>query len=289
MKKSYIISFFFFLFIVGLGACSEKEAVTEPETNQVEGKLFIIGGGSRPPSLINSMIDEAGLREGGYVLLLPMATTLPDRAIESGKKQFSDNGISAVGAINFIQGETPSEAQLDSVRNAKLIYIPGGSQNRFMGVVAGTEIEKAIWESFNNGNMIAGTSAGAAVMSEKMITGTQLLHPDDSGFKVLEQGNTELTNGLGFIKNAIIDQHFVVRSRFNRLLSLTMENPNLKCIGIDESTAIVVSGNKVKVVGLSQVLVFDAQGKTAQLQGTKLGVKDIKLSIYLDGDEFNLN
>ena len=98
-----------------------------------------------------------------------------------------------------------------------------------------------------------------------------------------------MADGLGFIKNAIIDQHFVVRSRFNRLLSLTMENPNLKCIGIDESTAIVVSGNKVKVVGLSQVLVFDAQGKTPSLQGVKLGAKDINLSIYLAGDEFILN
>ncbi|WP_421976745.1 cyanophycinase [Roseivirga seohaensis] len=288
MKKAYSI-LFFGLFIAALGACSKTETSSKPESAYSGGKLFIIGGGSRPASLINSMIDESGIREGGYALVLPMATTLPDRAIESGKKQFTDNGISAVGAINFIEGETPTEAQLDSVRNAKLIYIPGGSQNRFMGVVAGTEIEKAIWESFNNGNMIAGTSAGAAVMSEKMITGTQLLRPDDSGFKVIEQGNTDLADGLGFIKNAIIDQHFVVRSRFNRLLSLTMENPNLKCIGIDESTAIVVSGNKVKVVGLSQVLVFDAKGKTPSLQGVKLGAKDINLSIYLDGDEFSLN
>jgi len=288
MKKAYSI-LLFNLFIVALGACSKTETASKSEPTYSGGKLFIIGGGSRPASLINSMIDESGLREGGYALVLPMATTLPDRAIESGKKQFTDNGISAVGAINFIEGETPTEAQLDSVRNAKLIYIPGGSQNRFMGVVAGTEIEKAIWESFNKGNMIAGTSAGAAVMSEKMITGTQLLRPDDSGFKVIEQGNTDLADGLGFIKNAIIDQHFVVRSRFNRLLSLTMENPNLKCIGIDESTAIVVSGDKVKVVGLSQVLVFDVQGKNPNLQGTKLGAKDINLSIYLDGDEFSLN
>ncbi|WP_323757250.1 cyanophycinase [Roseivirga sp.] len=288
MKNIYS-ALLFCILIISLGSCTQTDTKTKPETTYSGGKLFIIGGGSRPASLINSMIDESGIREGGYALVLPMATTLPDRAIESGKKQFTDNGISAVGAINFIEGEAPTKAQLDSVRNAKLIYIPGGSQNRFMGVVAGTEIEKAIWESFNKGNMIAGTSAGAAVMSEKMITGTQLLRPDDSGFKVIEQGNTDLAVGLGFIKNAIIDQHFVVRSRFNRLLSLTMENPNLKCIGIDESTAIVVSGDKVKVVGLSQVLVFDAQGQAAQLQGTKLGTKDINLSIYLDGDEFSLN
>jgi cyanophycinase len=114
-------------------------------------------------------------------------------------------------------------------------------------------------------------------------------YPDEEGgFKVMEQGNVELANGLGFLKKAIIDQHFVKRSRYNRLLTLTMEHPEIKCIGIDESTAIVVSGDKVKVVGASQVLVFDAGGKKAKLQGKKLGQKDIKLSIYLAGDEFSL-
>lgn len=287
MKKLYpaLLAIVSFSILV---SCNNPETSQPSETTFTGGKLFIIGGGSRPASLINSMIDESGLREGGYALVLPMSTTLPDRAIESGKKQFTDNGVSAVGAINFIKGETPTPAQLDSVRNAKLIYISGGSQSRFMGVVAGTEIEKAIWDSYNKGNMIAGTSAGAAVMSEKMITGGQLIHTKESGFDVIEKGNTELAAGLGLVKKAIIDQHFVARSRFNRLLSLTMENPTLKCIGIDESTAIIVSGDRVKVIGLSQVLVFDAQGQAANLQGAKLGASDIKLGIYLNGDEFSL-
>jgi cyanophycinase len=254
-----------------------------------QGKLFIIGGGSRPASLINTMIDEAGLRTEGYAIVLPMSTMYGDEAMASGKKQFTDNGIKNATAFNFEKGETPNPALLDSIRQAKLIYISGGDQNRFMGIVAGTEIEKAIWDCFNNGGMIAGTSAGAAVMSEKMITGTQVTYPDEKGgFKVMEQGNVELANGLGFLKKAIIDQHFVKRSRYNRLLTLTMEHPEIKCIGIDESTAIVVSGDKVKVVGASQVLVFDAGGKKAKLQGKKLGQKDIKLSIYLAGDEFSL-
>jgi cyanophycinase len=67
-----------------------------------------------------------------------------------------------------------------------------------------------------------------------------------------------------------------------------MENPDLKCIGIDESTAIIVSGKMVKVVGSSQVIVFDSQGIKAKLNGEKLGQSDMKLSIYLAGDVFNL-
>jgi cyanophycinase len=254
-----------------------------------QGKLFIIGGGARPAELINTMIDEAGLRAGGYAVVLPMSTMYTEEAMASGKKQFTDNGIQSATAFNFEKGQVPNPIHLDSIRNAKLIYISGGDQNKFMAVVAGSEIEKAIWACFNKGGMIAGTSAGAAVMSKKMITGNELNYSDEEGgFKVIEKQNVELADGLGFINKAIIDQHFVKRSRYNRLLTLSIENPDLKCIGIDESTAIVVSGNKVKVVGASQVLVFDAGGKKAKLQGEKLGQKDIKLSIYLAGDEFSL-
>ena len=122
-----------------------------------------------------------------------------------------------------------------------------------------------------------------------MINGKQVLYPDaDSGFRVIEKGNTALSKGLGFLKTAIIDQHFVKRSRHNRLLTLAMENPKLKCIGIDESTAIVVTGNKARVVGLSQVLVFDGSKGKGKTQGSKLGMEGIKLSVFLDGDTFSL-
>ena len=254
-----------------------------------QGSLFIIGGGARPVSLLNAMIDEAGLKEGGYAIVLPMASSQTENAVASGIKQLVDLGISAVVGFDFKKGETPSPSKLDSMSKASLIYISGGSQSRFMGVVEGTAIENAIWECFNNGGTIGGTSAGAAVMSEKMINGVQANYPDaEGGFRVIEKGNTALANGLGLIKTAIIDQHFVERSRHNRLMTLAMEYPQLKCIGIDESTAIVVKGNKVRVVGLSQVLVYDGSKGQLNTNGNKLGMKGLQLNVYLDGDTFKV-
>jgi len=254
-----------------------------------QGSLFIIGGGARPASLLNAMIDEAGLKEGGYAIVLPMASSQTENAVASGIKQLVDLGISAVVGFDFKKGETPSPSKLDSMSKASLIYISGGSQSRFMGVVEGTAIENAIWECFNNGGTIGGTSAGAAVMSEKMINGVQANYPDaEGGFRVIEKGNTALANGLGLIKTAIIDQHFVERSRHNRLMTLAMEYPQLKCIGIDESTAIVVKGNKVRVVGLSQVLVYDGSKGQLNTNGNKLGMKGLQLNVYLDGDTFKV-
>ncbi|HBH23507.1 MAG TPA: cyanophycinase, partial [Cytophagales bacterium] len=85
--------------------------------------------------------------------------------------------MSNVFGLHFEKGSIPDPVRLDSIRNAKLIYISGGDQNRFMETVKGTEIEKAISEAYKSSVLIAGTSAGAAVMSKMMITGNELKHP----------------------------------------------------------------------------------------------------------------
>ena len=91
------------------------------------------------------------------------------------------------------------------------------------------------------------------------------------------------------LTTAIIDQHFIVRSRYNRLLSALAQYPSLSCIGIDEATAIIVQGNKIKVVGESQVIVMR---KPDDLQVTKEGLiklKEMQFSIYTAGDEFDIS
>ncbi len=254
-----------------------------------KGKLFIIGGGSRPDAMVNRMINEAELRKGGYVFILPMASEDADSAIIWSGTQFIKNGISRVIGYNFKSGEIAPNNWLDSLRNASLIYISGGDQARFMKVVSGTPVYDAIHAAYQKGAIVAGTSAGAAVMSKMMITGNELLHPKyNETFKCIESGNIEFAEGLGLINNAIIDQHFVIRSRHNRLITAVLENPKVPGIGIDESTAILVSGNRAEVVGNSQVLVFRNTGKKSQLKAGKMGGK-IQLEIYLPGDSFKIS
>lgn len=253
------------------------------------GKLFIIGGGARPDALVERLINEAGLRQGGYALVLPMSSAEPDSAVYYVKTQLVKLGIPHVYGINFIKGEPPTPARLDSVRRANLIYISGGDQNRFMDVVRGTEIEKAILDARNRGAVVSGTSAGAAVMSKVMITGNELKHPDNaSTFRNIEAENIETKPGLGLIQHAIVDQHFVRRSRYNRLISAVIEFPLLTGIGIDEATAILVDGDKIEVVGESQVVVLENPKKSKSLRNGKLGAKDLRLTILLPGDIYTL-
>lgn len=275
------------LALIILGSCqpSNKEELAL----QPKGSLFIIGGGSRPEAMVQRMIVESGVDLDGYVVILPMSSSEPDSAIIWSGEQFINQGISNVFGFNFLSGETPNEAWVDSLRNANLIYISGGDQNRFMAIVKGTPIMEAIHQAYNNGAMIAGTSAGAAVMSQKMITGNELKYPEyQSTFRTIEAENIEIAEGLGLITTAIIDQHFVWRSRHNRLFTAVIENPEMLGIGIDESTAILVKGDSAEVVGVSQVIVFSNPARSSRNLNGKLGANQLVLDILLPGENFSI-
>ena len=180
-------------------------------------------------------------------------------------------------------------AKVDSIANAKLIYITGGDQSLFMNVVDGSLILKAIRDAYQKGATVGGTSAGAALMSQIMITGNSLKNTEyASTFDIIESKNIETREGLGLLKDVIVDQHFVARSRHNRLISAIIEYPGIKGIGIDESTAILVKGNDAEVVGFSQVLVYDNPLNSKVEKENKLGAKGLTLNIYLPGEHFSI-
>lgn len=252
-----------------------------------KGKLFIIGGGSRPDFLVDRMIKEAGLKSGETVAIFPHASEEQDSSFYYAKQQFEKRNLKALDCA-FKKDEKLPPSKLDSLKTAKLIYIGGGDQVRFMEIInSNPEVKNLLISAYQNGKMIAGTSAGAAVMSEVMITGNQLKYKDyENTFDNIEIKNVETKQGLGFIKTAVIDQHFVVRSRYNRLLSLIIENPTYKGIGIDEGTAILVKNGAAEVVGRAQVIVFKNPKQSKKLNGDKLGAQGITLDIYLNGEKF---
>jgi len=255
---------------------------------QAQGKLFIIGGGDRPVSLTQRMFDEAGITKSDYVVILPMASSEPDSAVIFSSDQYESMGYKR--GVGFDSNSLKRQSALDSLSNAKLIFISGGDQARFMKEVLNTPIEIAIKKAFHKGGMVAGTSAGAAVMSKKMITGNELKQPEsDSPFKTIEAGNVEVTQGLGLLDEGIIvDQHFVKRKRLNRLISVLLENPGKLCIGIDESTALLVKKNKAEVVGSSQIIVLRNKSKVKHTESGLLGAENIQLDVLLPGQKFNL-
>ena len=98
--------------------------------------------------MVERIISEAGLRQGGYGVILPMSSEDPDSSVWYASEQFIRKGIRSVYGLNFRKGQSHPVAKVDSVRQAKLIYITGGDQVRFMDVVEGIDIAKAIHEIY---------------------------------------------------------------------------------------------------------------------------------------------
>jgi len=222
---------------------------------QNKGSLFIIGGGNRSDALMQKMLQTASLKSTDYIIVLPMASEVPDVGFETIFKQLKKLDNRLIRNFNFSKHDVNDKKWIDSLANAKLIYILGGDQNRFMNVVLNTPVYDAIHKAYKSGSTIAGTSAGAAVMSKYMITGKQLLDTVyKETFNKLWSKNVEFSRGMGLLENTIIDQHFLKRNRYNRLISALAAHPDMVGIGIDESTAIIVKGNKATVAGQSQVV-----------------------------------
>jgi cyanophycinase len=192
----------------------------------------------------------------------------------------------------FNREDADKDSLVEKLNGATGIFFSGGDQSFLTRDMLGTKLLDKVYEIYNNGGVIGGTSAGAAVMSKLMITGNELINKDTSYiFISIQKSNVEVKEGFGFIKTAFIDQHFIKRKRLNRSISVILENPELLGICIDESTCIIVNPDDTfKVLGENQVIVLDAEGcKNIRTdKNGNLGAEDLKMHIMISGDRFNL-
>jgi cyanophycinase len=260
----------------------------EIETEEVEypaGKLFIIGGGVRTPDLMNSLFDAANNDSLASVAVLCLASAEPDTSFYYLQKDLVLAGFQNVWYFN----PEISIDYRDSLLRADVIFISGGDQNRFMQMADSLSLIEVIHYVYEDGGIIAGTSAGAAVMSEVMISGDQYRESEyESTYSRIMTENARYESGLGILKNVIIDQHFVVRSRHNRLLTALFDYPEMLGVGIDESTAILVQDGFATVKGSAQVITFELFGHADADSTGLIRLENVNLNILTHEDFFEL-
>ncbi|MFN0140269.1 MAG: cyanophycinase [Pyrinomonadaceae bacterium] len=234
-------------------------------------RLFVVGGGERPNDGMKKFVEWSGGRSA-KVLIITWASGVPDQSFTSLEKHFSQfENASVVHA--------PTRP-LDAEKRAKFIeqldlstgvFFSGGDQNRIMDVLADEELLKLIRQKYARGTPFGGTSAGAAVISDPMMTG-------DADLKVLDGAKVGVRRGLGLVPNVMFDQHFLVRQRHNRLIGFVIRNPAYIGVGIDEDTAVLIEDNrKLTVVGTSQVMLLNAKEREA-----------IRMNILKSGARYDL-
>ena len=207
-----------------------------------KGKLVIVGGGVTPKGLFEKMLGMAGGPEA-RVLVVSLAKA-------GGDTPVSHTGFEKAGAkhLSFLRDDDAAAA-LEAVRSAEVIWFGGGKQSLLMPALQKLGITDALRERYHAGAIVGGSSAGAAVMSQVMLMGAD---KTADGTLVPKIGE-----GLGLWPEAIVDQHFLKRSREPRLRAAVLAQRTLPGIGIDESTYVLVSGDELEVGGNSTVLVLD--------------------------------
>jgi len=283
-------SAFFVSVIVVLAAISLFSACSRAIPAGPKGHLFIVGGGDRDEPLMKRFVELAKGFGTGRIVIFTMASSVPLEVGPELVAEFRKYGVQDVVYYQLTRDEAMKAASAKILDGVSAIWFSGGDQARLTAALLDTPIHTRMREFYAAGGLLGGTSAGAAVMSEVMITGDEKRTTDeDLNWQTVEADNVVRVRGFGFVKNVIIDQHFLIRRRQNRLISLVLENPALLGAGIDESTAILVRPDgKWEVLGESQVYVVDARkAVVSKASSNKLGAHGLRLHLLLPGDVFD--
>lgn len=220
--------------------------------NKARGNLLIIGGAEDKTGSKEILRFFADLvREDGPVLLVTTASEAGEEIGQAYEAAFNDLKIPwEILSISSRRVANSSET-VGRLRRAGAVFFTGGDQLRLTSILGGTQFYYALHSAYEEGLLIAGTSAGAAAMSDTMIVGGI----DDESPK---KDVLRMAPGMGFLEEAVVDQHFAQRGRIGRLVAVIAQNPHVLGIGIDEDTAVYISDDgKLKVIGNNTVTILD--------------------------------
>lgn len=226
------------------------------------GPLLAIGGAedkSHDRIILRRFIDLSG-NGSGRIAVIPSASSLANAGLQY-RRVFHDLGTDDVQVLDIREREDANdEAMAQAIRESTGIFMTGGNQMRLAGILRGTRAAEAILERQRDGIPVAGTSAGASVMSSVMVAGGQ------SG-PTPRRKMARLSEGLGLIDSVIIDQHFTERNRVSRLVAMVSQHPGLLGLGIDEDTAALIHPDGViEVIGRGSVLVVDGSRMDSNIE-----------------------
>ncbi len=253
------------------------------------GFIIPIGGGedrAKEMQIHRKFVELSG-GPNADIIVIPTASQLEETGSDYNRI-FSDLGA---GKVEFLpisrRADCDNPQFAEMLDRATGIFLTGGNQLRLSTILGGTLVAQKIRRQNAIGVPIAGTSAGAAIMSEHMIAG------GDSN-SAPAQGATSLAPGLGLTNSVIIDQHFTQRNRLGRLLTASSFNPFLIGLGIDEDTAAFIGpDNLLEVVGSGTVTVVDASHLTHSSmwearEGQALSLLGLRVDVMGEGCRYDL-
>jgi len=255
---------------------------------RIDRTLIIIGGHEDKTDkklILRAVAERVG---SGKLVIATVASGMQKEQYEEYERIFRGLGVRHIYKLEV---ETRQDAMSDRhvriLDDCNAIFFTGGDQAKITSQLGCSPVCERIQEIYEKGGCIAGTSAGASVMSETMMVSGNGEQTHKIG------GALHLAPGLGLIRGIIVDQHFAERGRIGRLLGAVSQNPRILGIGIDENTAVIVERDrKFTVLGDGGVTILDAGASTYsnitdEETERSLSVFDVKLHLLSQGDVFD--
>lgn len=253
------------------------------------GSLVLIGGAcSAGGDALGTFVRMAGGDAGERIVGFTTASSDPVQSALAWKNDLAAAGARNVEIPIVDRRERAQDERIASlVREARGIFLGGGDQVQLVATLGGSRVGEAIRQAYTAGAVVCGTSAGAAALTETILAGGE---PDETGTLV----EMHIGPGLGLLGfKAMIDTHFAQRQRLHRLFTAIAANPEFMGLGIDEDTALVVSGHLGAVVGAGGVIFVDGRGiRFDNADEVKLGrsltLSHLRVGVVGNGHVFNL-
>lgn len=267
-----------------------------------KGTLLIIGGrenkgadddresrsGGGKMEILQTFVKEIG-KDDPLLEVITTPTSEPKEVFEEYKNAFAELGVTRINQIHhYKRKEILNDDLTERVRQADAFFITGGDQLLLTSIYGGTEFLKLLKQKYiNMPVIIAGTSAGAMALSTPMIYA-------GNGKLSKKAGEIKVTTGLEFLRDVCIDTHFVDRSRFVRMAQVICTNPTSIGIGIDEDTAIIVTGGRnTEVLGSGLITIiegFNIQNSNIKdfSDDVNIGIRDLRVHLLSKGEKYEI-
>jgi cyanophycinase len=251
--------------------------------------FIAIGGGelADADSIVDRLVEALKDRPNGRILVLTVATNEPEAAAEKYNSLFRSRGVKHVDTLDISERKHAlSKRAISKVERADALFFTGGDQLNITTLLGGSPLGDAITKKTLDGVIVAGTSAGAAMMSKWMIIS------GDSD-KAPNVGGVEIAPGMDLFDSMIIDTHFSQRGRHGRLLAAIAHFPQAIGVGLDERTAVFIKGNKLRIVGDGVVTIMDGSSVTIndlpyRGEGEKVGLAGVTVDVLPDGYQYDI-
>ncbi len=265
--------------LIAIGGNEDKGTEPEPNFQQKNNLNFF------ELQILSRIVNEAGGHDAN-IEVITSASSIPKEVGQNYLDAFGKLGCKNVHVMDIRNRDHAQLPEMiDRISKCDAVMFSGGNQLRLSSIFGGTDFLDVLYNRYltETSFVIAGTSAGAMAMSNTMI------YQGNSG-EALLKGEVKITTGLAFIRDLIIDSHFVSRGRFGRLTQAVAANPSCTGIGLGEDTGVLISeGKYLEAIGSGLVIVIDGHNirhsNIADLkEGSPISIENLIVHVLSKGN-----